>query len=395
MDVKQKANLTLKLVLTFVVIIAYFFITNSLEYRSQFKSIDNPTGAATLLLLTIIAILLNILIWKRYKNCETSTIVFTALIVFFSLLLIPAWTGNWYPLAKMPEPDLTSPDLSVYAPFKENTQAAKLSSAASTTISDQLPTLDGATALYPVYAAFANAVYNEGAFTSETVQCTKTVNAYKRIIEGDCDIIFVAGASDTQKQAAREAGSELAFTPIGKEAFVFLAGKSNPINELSYQQLKNIYTGKTAYWKTLGWNTKEKIIAFQRPEGSGSQTGLQNLMRGLPLQKPQPLPDNSLIGTGSMLKQVSVEYNGIQPALGYSYRYYATTMYPNPDSKLLSINGVYPSNETISDGSYPFSSSFFAVTNGAPKGNVKTLIDWILSPEGQVLIEKTGYASLE
>ena len=117
-------------------------------------------------------------------------------------------------------------------------------------------------------------------------------------------------------------------------------------------------------------------------------------MRGLPIQKPQPLPDNSLIETGSMLKQVSVEWKGVQPALGYSYRYFATTMYPNPDAKLLAINGVYPSNETIADGSYPFTGCFYAVTNGQPVGNAKRLIDWILTDEGQYLIEQTGYVPL-
>lgn len=85
---------------------------------------------------------------------------------------------------------------------------------------------------------------------------------------------------------------------------------------------------------------------------------------------------------------------GVQPAIGYSYRYYAVTMYPNPDAKLLKIDGVYPSIETISDGSYPFASNFYAVTNGQPEGNVKTLIDWILSSEGQYLIRQTGYTPL-
>jgi phosphate transport system substrate-binding protein len=62
--------------------------------------------------------------------------------------------------------------------------------------------------------------------------------------------------------------------------------------------------------------------------------------------------------------------------------------------KILAIDGVYPSNETIADGSYPFADNFYAVTNGKPEGNAKLLIDWILSDEGQYLIEQTGYAPL-
>jgi phosphate transport system substrate-binding protein len=94
------------------------------------------------------------------------------------------------------------------------------------------------------------------------------------------------------------------------------------------------------------------------------------------------------------MKQVSVEWQGVQPAIGYSYRYYATTMYANPDVKLLKVNGMEPSAENIQNGSYPFVGDFYAVTNGEPEGNVKLLIDWILSPQGQTLIEQTGYTSL-
>jgi len=57
--------------------------------------------------------------------------------------------------------------------------------------------------------------------------------------------------------------------------------------------------------------------------------------------KPRPLPDDSLIGTGSMMKQVSVEWNGVQLAIGYSYRYYAVTMYPNLDAKQNGIDGGF------------------------------------------------------
>lgn len=391
---KHGMKFVLRLFLTAGLAAIYVYALCVLEYWNQFGAVDNIIGAAPFIFLTGIMIFLTALTWKRHKNASISTIVLATMSAIWALLFIPSLTGNWYPLAKTPDPDPTSPDLAVYAPFSDDARAAKLSGAASILISEKLPVLDGATALYPVYAAFVSAAYEKDSCTPEIALCTNTSNAYGRIIAGDCDIIFVAGASKKQKQAAAAAGSELVFTPIGKEAFVFLVGKSNPLDGLSYQQLKNIYSGKTAHWKTLGWSEGGRIIAFQRPEGSGSQTGLQNIMRGLPLQKPQPLPDDSLIGTGSMTKQISVEWRGVQPAIGYSYRYYAAAMYMNPDAKILAIDGVYPSNETIADGSYPFANNFYAVTNGKPEGNAKLLIDWILSDEGQYLIEQTGYAPL-
>lgn len=381
-------------ILSAAVLAAYIFIGNYFEFWTQLKYIDNLTGAAPLVLLTGISGFLIALIWKRHKGAETSTMVLVILSIIWALLQIPAITGNWYLNLQAPTNGNSAPDLSIFTPFESSSNLARLARPASLALGKDLPVLDGATALYPVYSAFVNAVYDEDVYTPSISSCNNTRDAYERVIESECDIIFVAGASEKQKEAAHAAGADLVFTPIGREAFVLLVGKSNPLDNLSYQELKNIYSGKTAYWKTLGWSGGGKIIAFQRPEGSGSQTGIQKIMGSLPLVKAQPAPDDSILGSGSMMKQVSVTWQGTQPAIGYSYRYYATTMYPNMDAKLLSIEGIFPSNETIADGSYPFAADFYAVTNGKPKGNSKALIDWILTDEGQSLVEKTGYVQL-
>ena len=148
-------------------------------------------------------------------------------------------------------------------------------------------------------------------------------------------------------------------------------------------------------WSTLGWNEGGRIIAFRRPEGSGSESGLANLvMDGRPIFAPQPLPAKSLAGSNSLMQQVSVWYNGVQPALGYSYRYFAGTMYANPETKFLSVDGYAPTVENIQSGKYPFIAEVYAVTRGKPQGNAKKLIDWILSAQGQYIIEKTGYSPL-
>ena len=69
-------------------------------------------------------------------------------------------------------------------------------------------------------------------------------------------------------------------------------------------------------------------------------------------------------------------------------------MYANPDVKVLSVDGIAPTIENIQNGSYPFVANFYAVTNGVPSGNARVLIDWILSPQGQWIIEETGYVPL-
>jgi len=367
------------------------------EYLIAFGDIDNVVGMVPVALALIWPVGATVLLWRPRAIRHTPVVLAAiSLFVALSILLFPtALRGNWWVGTIAAEGTEARPDLAQYAPFSSGSLTAKLHSAATLHFASNPPALDGATALYPLYAAFAEAVYSEATFSPEMVQCTNTKGAYEAIIAGERDIIFVASASAGQIAAAQAAGANLVFTPIGREAFVFLVGNHNPLSNITQQHIRNIYSGKTAQWKTLGWPEGGQIIAFQRPEGSGSQTGLQHIMGDIPIQVPQPLPDEALVGTNSLMQQVSVEWNGVQPALGYSYRYYATTMYANLNAKLLAIDGIFPSKLNIQNGSYPFTADFYAVTNGEPQGEVKQLIDWVLSAQGQELVEKTGYTPLQ
>lgn len=364
------------------------------EYFSAFSQIDNYVGAAPVALVIIAEGCLVPLVWIKPERRRAAECIILALFGVGSAALFPnALRGNWYLFASNPRSGDTIPDLSVYQPYAEGNVLAKPDGKTTLTLSENLPVVDGALALYPLYAAFVESVYDaQACLSSESMQFTNTVEAFNALIAGERDIIFTASASASQMEQAKKAGVELHFTPIGREAFVFLAGKSNPVDNLTYSQIRNIYSGKTAKWATLGWKEGGDIIAYQRPEGSGSQTGLQWVMGDMPIVSPQPLPDPSLIGTDSLMQQMSVEWKGVQPALGYSYRYFATTMYPNAGAKLLSVDGVAPTNENVQSGAYPFTVNFYAVTRCEPSGNSKLLIDWILSPQGQSLVEKTGYA---
>ena len=371
------------------------YVLNKYEFFSAFDAIDNIVGMLPVTFVLVGTGCTTVLAWMRHTKENLPVSAAFAIVLALSVALFPtALRGNWWIDLNARDETEPVPDISAYAPF-EGSKTVRLDEEATLRLTDGLPVLDGALALYPVYASFAEAAYDEGSFSPSDVLCTNTRNSYETIIAGERDIIFVAGASEQQAAAAREAGVDLHFTPIGREAFVFLVGKENPFDNITYQQIRNIYSGKTADWGTLGWHEGGKIIAFQRLEGSGSQTGLQNIMGDFPIQAPQPLPDASLLGTHSLMKQVSVRWQGVQPAIGYSYRFFATTMYANPDAKLLKVNGAEPTIENIQNGNYPFVADFYAVTNGEPKGSTKQLIDWILSPQGQEIIKKTGYTPIK
>ena len=254
------------------------------------------------------------------------------------------------------------------------------------------PHLDGATALFPVYAAFVQAVYPEKTRYGEEaddplVTCTKTNRAYERLIEGEADIIFCAGPSDAQLAAAQAAGVAFELTPIGKEAFVFLVNQQNPLENIALEQIRGIYSGEITQWSQLSVEGLGEIIAYQRPANSGSQTALERLMGDVPImQAPQERVSD---GMGDIVQ--NVEYRNLANALGYSFRFYCTEMMDS-DIKLLSIDGVAPTVENIRNGSYPITTVLYAVSRkGEENPNVQALLDWVVSPQGQELVEKSGY----
>lgn len=283
--------------------------------------------------------------------------------------------------------------LTAYMPFSPNSKVALLGESAAFRAKAPLPQLDGATALYPLYASFAQASYPEDDYDpwSSKVRSSKTSEAYASLIKGQADIIFVAGPSDAQLSSAKIAGVELEQTPIGMEAFVLFVHNGNPVTGLTTEQVKEIYSGKITNWSQLG-GKDQPIKAFQRPEDSGSQTALQRLMEGEELM--EPLKEEVASGMGGIISQTA-DYRNYPGAIGYSYLFYATEMAGNGKIRLLEIDGIAPTRENINNGTYPLASSFYAVTAGSDNPNVEGFIEWILSEQGQLLVEKTGYTPLD
>ena len=281
-------------------------------------------------------------------------------------------------------------DLSAYKPFGDSSALAQLHLPATLELESDLPVMDGATALYPMYAAFAEAVYPPGDYPLDRgyVRCSTTGDAYTRLVDGEVDIIFVAGPSEAQRTYAESRGVTFTMHPIGKEAFVFFTHKENKVGNLSVEQLKGIYAGDISNWKTVGgpWS---RIIAYQRPEGSGSQTALKRMMGEVKLMEA-PV-DRVPAGMGGIVHRVAT-YRNDNRALGFTFRFFATDMVRSNQIRLLSIDGVYPDNATINDGSYPLTAPFYAVTRQHPSANTEKLIAWISSSQGQELVQKTGYA---
>ncbi|MBP3701296.1 MAG: substrate-binding domain-containing protein, partial [Lachnospiraceae bacterium] len=156
--------------------------------------------------------------------------------------------------------------------------------------------------------------------------------------------------------------------------------------------IRGIYSGQITNWKEVG-GANEPIAAYQRNQGSGSQSMLIRFMGDTPLMDPPSELVNDLMS--GIIEQVS-DYRSKSGSIGFSFRYYVEGIIQNPDIKLLSIDGIAPTVENIKSGSYPITTPLYAVTYaGNDNENVDLFLDWILSEEGQEIIERTGYAGVE
>jgi phosphate transport system substrate-binding protein len=171
---------------------------------------------------------------------------------------------------------------------------------------------------------------------------------------------------------------------------VFFVNKINPINNLTYSQIRDIYSGRVTNWQELG-SINGTIIPYQRPKNSGSQTVLELIMENDMIM--EPIKENMIQSMGPMIEQVS-SYRNYENAIGYSFLFYATEMAGNDEIKLLSIDGIYPAEDTIKEGVYPFIQIFYAITAGNETENVNNFLKWILSEQGQYIVERTGYVPI-
>ncbi|MDR1714117.1 MAG: substrate-binding domain-containing protein [Coriobacteriales bacterium] len=279
-------------------------------------------------------------------------------------------------------------------------------------ITSDYPRLDGATAAYPIYATAAVSVYDGLAFgfspvpdpyseNSKTepepdyygnyINCSTTPYAYDALIAGDCDVTFAYEPSAEQLQAAADASLELEMTPIAQDAFVFIVNVDNPVDSLTVEQVREIYEGKITNWKQVGGNN-EKILAFQREVGSGSQTiMLSEVMQGREMVSPPK--EETYFGMSALVVAVAADYRNYAAALGYSFRFYVSGMQANPNVKMLAIDGVEPTVANIESGRYPFIATLYAVTTSAQSNpHTDELIQWLAGSEGQALVRRVGYA---
>lgn len=252
-----------------------------------------------------------------------------------------------------------------------------------------MPVMDGSTSAIPLEAGFkAKMLGINYSDAKSLVSHHKTHEAFARLLSGENDMIFTVPISESQQKDADKAGVHLNHTPVAKESFVFVVNKNNPVDSLTQEQIRGIYSGKITNWKEVGGND-EKIIPYQRNNDSGSQNYMVDFMKGYELMEP---PKDYIVGAmGSLMDAVAVYDNSVQ-AIGYSVYSYAAQMYENSsDVKFIAVDGVAPSRETMADESYPLLSSTYIVYTDNASQNTLDFVKWATSEEGQNCALENGY----
>ena len=171
---------------------------------------------------------------------------------------------------------------------------------------------------------------------------------------------------------------------------------SNPIAELTIQQLSAIYTNQITNWKEVGGNDAT-IVVLSRDTNSGTHVFFKEhvvQMAGLPTENKKLEYGTKVLflpSTEQGVSEVIKNPNAIfYPGLGYV----TSAVKPLGIMKTASDKPVLPSVKTALDGTYPISRPLLFYTNGVPTGIIKAFIDYCLSAEGQKKVTEVGYVPL-
>jgi phosphate transport system substrate-binding protein len=170
--------------------------------------------------------------------------------------------------------------------------------------------------------------------------------------------------------------------PCAKDGVTIFLNEANKVNELSLKQLSDIYTGKIKNWKEVGGNDAE-IRLYGRENSSGTYTYFHDEV----VKNDYAANTQSLPGTAAVVNAVKKDVNGI----GYGGAAYAVGVKHAKVKKDTGSPAFVPTNENIAKGVYPITRYLYMYLRNRPTGETKKYIDWILSPEGQMVVTEVGY----
>lgn len=245
--------------------------------------------------------------------------------------------------------------------------------------------LDGSTTVGPLAKAFAEYFMQQNPGLKISVSESGSGNGAKSLINGTCHIATMSRAMKSEEvAAAAEKGVTAVAHVVAIDALPVLVHPSNPITNLTVQQVKDIYLGKIKNWKELG-GPNMRIVKVSRDTNSGTYECFEELV----MNKEKMADDVEYVGSNGAVRQRVMT---TPAAIGY-----AGLAFVDKKVKALAINGVTPCPETARSKAYPIARPLYMYTNGEPeKGSmVEQFINFSRTPKGREMVEAIGFVPVE
>lgn len=251
-------------------------------------------------------------------------------------------------------------------------------------------TIKGSDTMAPLGQAWSEAFMEKHSGIDISVQGGGSGTGVAALINGTTDVCQASRAMSASEIAkCRDRNVTPVATVVALDGISIAVNSSNPIDSITIDQLKGIYTGKIRNWKQLGGKNSQIVFA-SRESSSGTYVYFKERV----LNNQNYAPDALLMPSTKAI-QMEVQSNG--NAIGYggvAYFKHKKGIKIIPVSKSKGSPAIEPTDENVRSKKYPIARPLFVYTAGKPKGAVGTYIKFCLSTEGQRLVEQVGYVSI-
>jgi phosphate transport system substrate-binding protein len=236
-------------------------------------------------------------------------------------------------------------------------------------------TVVGSTTVQPIVTKAAEAYMKNNPGVEVGVQGGGSGTGIRMVGEGS---VAIGASSRELKESEQEENPYLVLLAIAIDCITIVVHPSNTIDDLSIEEVRGIFSGEIKNFKEVGGPDREIVVVI-REDGSGTRSTFEELVMedmetiNAALQKPASGAIRFTVGGN----ENSIGYLGIG--------------YLDETVKAIAIDGVTPSEENIRTGEYPISRKLYLITKGEPQGEAKKFIDFILSEDGQQIVEEEGF----
>lgn len=241
--------------------------------------------------------------------------------------------------------------------------------------------IGGSTTLLPIVQKMIEVYMAKYPQVEISIAGSGSGDGLKALMEGSIDIANSSrGLKEKEAQSAGAAGLNLVAQVVAIDCIVPVVNPANPVNELSLEQLKGIYSGQIKNWREVGGQDKT-IVVISRDFSSGTFETWQEKVLGKERIRPDAQMQSSNGGVGK-----SVANN--KYAIGY-----VGLGYVSDKLKGVTVQGVKASASSAKDGSYPLARELYMFTNGPASGVLKQFLDFVISGQGQCIVEAEGFVA--